>query len=37
MWQEFIADAKSTLKSDFDYQLHDALALLRLQCNVEAK
>ncbi|MEY4425764.1 MAG: hypothetical protein RL535_62, partial [Pseudomonadota bacterium] len=23
--------------SDFDYQLHDALALLRLQCNVEAK
>jgi hypothetical protein len=37
MWQEFITDAQSTLKSDFDYQLHDALALLRLQCNVEAK
>jgi hypothetical protein len=37
MWQEFIADALSTLKSDFDYQLHDAMALLRLQCNVEAK
>jgi hypothetical protein len=37
MWQEFIADAQNTLKSDFDYQLHDALALLRLQCNVEAK
>jgi hypothetical protein len=37
MWQEFIADAQSTLKSDFDYNLHDALALLRLQCNVEAK
>jgi hypothetical protein len=37
MWQEFIADAQSTLKSDFDYQLHDAMALLRLQCNVEAK
>jgi hypothetical protein len=37
MWQEFIADAQSTLKSDFDYNLHDALALLRLQCNVEQK
>ncbi len=35
MWQEFITDAQSTLKSDFDYNLHDALALLRLQCNVE--
>jgi hypothetical protein len=35
MWQEFITDALSTLKSDFDYNLHDALALLRLQCNVE--
>ncbi len=37
MWQEFITDAQSTLKSDFDYQLHDAMALLRLQCNVEQK
>ena len=37
MWQEFITDAQSTLKSDFDYNLHDALALLRLQCNVEQK
>jgi hypothetical protein len=37
MWQEFITDAQSTLKSDFDYNLHDAMALLRLQCNVEAK
>jgi hypothetical protein len=37
MWQEFIVDAQNTLKSDFDYQLHDALALLRLQCNVEQK
>jgi hypothetical protein len=35
MWQEFITDAQSTLKSDFDYNLHDALALLRLQCHVE--
>jgi hypothetical protein len=37
MWQEFITDAQSTLKSDFDYNLHDALALLRLQCHVEQK
>jgi hypothetical protein len=37
MWQEFIADAQSTLKSDFDYNLHDAMAMLRLQCNVEQK
>lgn len=37
MWQEFIADAQTTLKSDFDYNLHDAMALLRLQCNVEMK
>ena len=37
MWQAFIADAQSTLKSDFDYELHDALALLRLQCNVSQK
>jgi hypothetical protein len=37
MWQEFIADAQSTLKSDFDYNLHDTMALLRLQCNVEQK
>jgi hypothetical protein len=37
MWQEFVADAQSTLKSDFDYNLHDAMALLRLQCNVEQR
>ncbi len=37
MWQEFITDAQTTLKSDFDYNLHDAMALLRLQCNVEQK
>ncbi len=37
MWQEFITDAQSTLKSDFDYNLHDAMVLLRLQCNVEQK
>jgi hypothetical protein len=37
MWQEFITDAQTTLKSDFDYNLHDAMVLLRLQCNVEQK
>ena len=35
MWTEFIADALPTLKSDFDYNLSEALALLKLQCNVE--
>ncbi len=34
MWLEFITDAQSTLQSDFDYALADALALLRLHCNV---
>ncbi len=37
MWLEFIADAQSTLKSDFDYALNDAMALLRLQCNIVEK
>lgn len=37
LWQEFLADAQATLKSDFDYNLHDAMALLRLQCNVAQK
>lgn len=35
MWTEFITDALPTLKSDFDYNLSEALALLKLQCNVE--
>ncbi len=35
MWNEFIAEALPTLKSDFDYNLSEALALLKLQCNVE--
>jgi len=34
MWESFIDDALVTLESDHDYQLHDALALLRLECNV---
>ncbi len=35
MWSEFIAESLPTLKSDFDYNLSEALALLKLQCNVE--
>jgi hypothetical protein len=34
MWQEFLEDAQGRLLSDHDYQLHDALALLRRDCNV---
>jgi hypothetical protein len=34
MWESFIDDALVTLESDHDYQLRDALALLRLECNV---
>lgn len=36
LWQDFIEDAQSTLQSDMDYQLHDALSLLRRECNVRA-
>ena len=35
MWNEFIAESLPTLKSDFDYNLSEAMALLKLQCNVE--
>ena len=34
MWQSFLEDALPTLRSDADYALHDALALLRRECNV---
>jgi hypothetical protein len=34
LWQEFVEDALPTLQSDFDYELKDALALLRRECNV---
>ena len=34
IWEAFIDDALVTLESDHDYQLHDALALLRRECNV---
>jgi hypothetical protein len=34
MWSQFLEDVQATLESDHDYQLHDALALLRRDCNV---
>jgi hypothetical protein len=34
MWRSFVDDAQTTLASDHDYKLHDALALLRRECNV---
>lgn len=34
MWRNFVDDAQATLESDHDYKLHDALALLRRECNV---
>ncbi len=34
MWEAFIDDALVTLESDHDYKLHDALSLLRRECNV---
>ncbi len=36
LWNGFVQDAEKTLLSDMDYQLHDALALLRRECNVVA-
>jgi hypothetical protein len=34
MWHSFVGEAQATLESDHDYKLHDALALLRRECNV---
>ncbi len=34
LWTGFVQEASRTLSSDMDYQLHDALALLRRECNV---
>ncbi len=36
MWQAFVEDAQATLETDRDYKLHDALAVLRRDCNVTA-
>ena len=35
LWDGFVQDAQKTLQSDMDYQLHDALALLRRECSVQ--
>ena len=37
LWQNFLEEARPTLQSDFDYELKDALSLLRLECNVSEK
>jgi hypothetical protein len=34
MWEAFIDDSQITLESDHDTKLHDALSLLRRECNV---
>ena len=34
LWTGFVQDAEKTLASDMDYQMHDALALLRRECSV---
>ena len=34
VWESFMTDAQATLESDRDYKLHDALAVLRRDCNV---
>ncbi len=34
IWESFIDDALATLESDRDDKLHDALSLLRRECNV---
>jgi hypothetical protein len=34
LWQDFVAEARTTLISDHDPRLGDALALLRRECNV---
>ena len=36
VWEAFLEDAQATLESDRDYKLHDALAVLRRDCNVSA-
>lgn len=36
LWQSFMDEAKATLQSDSDYELKDAMALLRRECNVKS-
>ena len=35
LWQSFLDDGLATLQSDFDYQMNDAMALLRRECNLK--
>ena len=35
LWEGFVEEAQATLCSDHDYELKDALALLRRECNVK--
>ena len=35
LWEGFVEEAQATLCSDRDYELKDALALLRRECNVK--
>ena len=35
LWLDFVGETQSTLQSDFDYALKDAMALLRRECNVK--
>ena len=35
LWLAFIEEAQATLQSDRDYELKDAMALLRRECNVK--
>ena len=35
MWNDFVEESAKTLTSDFDYDLKDAVNLLRLECNVK--
>ena len=34
LWNSFVQESQATLCNDRDYQLHDALALLRRECHV---
>lgn len=35
LWADFLAEARDTLQSSFDYELKDALALLDAHCNLQ--
>ena len=35
LWQAFMEEAQATLQSDRDYELKDAMALLRRECNLK--